>query len=169
VAEEEKRRKAEEAKAAAAAAAEARRAAAEEKRRKDDEAKAAAIAAVQQAAEAKRKEAEEKRAAAIRARKAQESVKQAKPRSTFSLTALFGSSKDSSDAASARPTVEPQMASSAPRGVPTISGWTQNRDGSITGRISGRSGFKDGEKIETSPIGGKAIGGTIVTTASGSK
>jgi hypothetical protein len=102
---EEKRRKAEEAKASAAAAAEARhveaeqkrqkaeaerapvaeekRRKAEENRRKADTAKAAA------APEAQRKEAEQKKAAAVRARQAQESVKQAKPRSTFSLTALF--------------------------------------------------------------------------------
>jgi hypothetical protein len=58
---------------------------------------------------------------------------------------------------------------SPPRGIPIISGWRQNRDGSITGRVSGGTGFKEGEQISTSPIGGKAIGGAIVQTASGSE
>jgi hypothetical protein len=69
-----------------------------------------------------------------------------------------------SDTSSAQP-----KKSAAPPGVPTISGWKQNPDGSITGRISGGSGFKENEKIETSPIRGKAVGGNVVQTASGSR
>jgi membrane protein involved in colicin uptake len=183
---DEKRRKAEEAKASAAAASEARRVEAEQKRQKAEAAKAAAAEEKRRIAEdnrkkadmakaaadteAKRKEAEQKKAAAVRAKQAQESVKQAKPRSTFSLTALFGGSADEgTKAEKVKPATQPQAVSVAPKGVATISEWKQNRDGSITGRVSGGVGFKDGEKIETSPIGGKAIGGAVVQTASGSR
>ena len=59
--------------------------------------------------------------------------------------------------------------SSAPRGVPVISKWKQARDGSITGIISGSGKFSDGDPVTTSPIRGSAVGGTTVTTESGSK
>jgi hypothetical protein len=59
---------------------------------------------------------------------------------------------------------------SAPRGVPTISNWRKNRDGSITGKISGSSNFSQGETVTTSPIAsGKIDGGEIVKTGSGSR
>eukprot|EP00986_Skeletonema_menzelii_P015256 scaffold11371_cov129-Skeletonema_menzelii.AAC.3 len=57
----------------------------------------------------------------------------------------------------------------APRGVPVISRWKQSPDGSISGVISGSGEFKDGEPVTTSPIRGKAVGGTVVVTKSGSK
>ncbi len=57
----------------------------------------------------------------------------------------------------------------APRGVPVISKWKQARDGSITGVISGSSAFSDGDPVTTSPIKGKAVGGTVVSTKSGSR
>jgi len=40
----------------------------------------------------------------------------------------------------------------APRGVPTIVGWTKRRDGGVTGKIYGSPNFNDGERVETSPI-----------------
>lgn len=166
----EAKRKAEEAAAAQQARAD------ELKAEKERQAKFAAEKAemTRRQAEAKRKEAEEKKEALLRAKKAQESIETAKPRSTFSLTSLFGKrdegpSDSSTVTTPPKPNVEPQKTSWAPRGVPTISGWSQNRNGSITGRISGGSGFKDGERVTTSPIGGKAIGGAIVQTSSGSR
>ena len=169
--EEERRRKAEEAKARAAEVAEAKRAAAEQKRREVEEKRQQAAAQ----ADAKRKEAEQKRARETRAKQAQASVETAKPRATFSLATLFGGSDEtadttvSSDDTSARPTVQPKKMASPPRGTPIISDWRQNRNGSITGRISGGTGFNEGERITTSPIGGNAIGGALVETSSGSK
>ena len=76
---------------------------------------------------------------------------------------LFGFGQKSDDSAS------PAAVSSAPGGVPTISKWRQERDGSITGIISGSASFKNGDPITTSPIRGKAVGGTVVSTKSGSK
>ena len=51
----------------------------------------------------------------------------------------------------------------------TISKWKQARDGSITGVISGSNSFGDGDPVTTSPIVGKAVGGTVVRTKSGSR
>lgn len=74
----------------------------------------------------------------------------------------FGSSKT--------PTLSTKSGSSfAPRGIPIISKWKQARDGSITGVISGSEKFNDGDPVTTSPIRGSAVGGTVVTTESGSK
>jgi hypothetical protein len=184
-------KKTQEAKAKAEAVMEAKRKAAEERKAAADKER---VAQARTGAEAKKKaaeekraqeerkeqerqereeqlglEREEKRAALIRAKKAQESVETAKPRSTFSLTSLFGSGDDE-DATEPKAAASAQMKmSAAPPGVPTITGWKQNPDGSVTGRISGGSGFKENEKIETSPIRGKAIGGNVVQTASGSR
>ncbi len=72
--------------------------------------------------------------------------------------------------ASKSPTLSTKSSSSsAPRGVPVISKWKQARDGSITGVISGSGKFSDGDPVTTSPIRGSAVGGTTVTTESGSK
>jgi hypothetical protein len=59
----------------------------------------------------------------------------------------------------------------APRGVPTISRWRKNFDGSISGRVSGSRDFDNGEKITTSPIPmrGSIASGEVVSTGSGSK
>lgn len=54
-------------------------------------------------------------------------------------------------------------------GVPMISRWKQNGDGSITGFISGSAAYKDGESITTSPLSGKAVGGKVSMTKSGSR
>jgi hypothetical protein len=103
----------------------------------------------------------QKREEAARAKEAVEKIQQAKPGATISL-GLFGfASKDVPS--------EPKKLSIAPRGVATISNWRQNRDGSITGFISGSASFNDGEKITTSPITSEAIGGTLVSTVSGSR
>ena len=145
---EEQKRLAEEKKAAAAAAAEAKRAAAAE------------------AAAKKKQEAETKRAAS----QAKKSVEKAAPGATINLFGGFGGGGGSKPApAPAQVEAAKAAAASAPRGVPTISSWKQNRDGSISGFISGSPSFDDGESVTTSPIKGEASDGAVVQTGSGSK
>jgi len=56
-----------------------------------------------------------------------------------------------------------------PEGIPIIFNWKQNDDGSVTGEVSRSPCFNDGAMISTSIITQRARGGTIVTTASGSR
>lgn len=58
--------------------------------------------------------------------------------------------------------------SSAPAGVPVISQWQQNEDGSITGKVSNSKGYRAGTEITTSPVSKGAKAGTVVKTGSGS-
>jgi len=59
---------------------------------------------------------------------------------------------------------------SPPPGVPKMAKWRKNRDGSVTGFISGSRNFDEGEKITTSPIvKGDIANGSLVQTGSGSK
>lgn len=61
-------------------------------------------------------------------------------------------------------------AKKAPAGVPSIVKWKKNRDGSVTGFISGSPAFDEGEKITTSPITkGDISSGQTVQTGSGSR
>jgi hypothetical protein len=117
------------------------------------------------------------------AKAAVEAIEKAKPRSTFSLFGLGFGGDDTNDLPSPTPspakkatptksTTTPASvsAATAPRGVPTLSKWKKNFDGSITGFISGSSSFTDGEKVTTSPIkNGKVGKSEVVTTGSGSK
>jgi len=58
----------------------------------------------------------------------------------------------------------------APKGVPTLNNWEPNRDGTITGIISGSDNFEGGERVTTSAIAkGKIMANQVVTTGSGSK
>lgn len=54
-------------------------------------------------------------------------------------------------------------------GIPVLSNWKQEADGSITGNISNSKVFRKGQKITTSPVRKGAKAGTVVTTSSGSK
>mmetsp|Transcript_2932 Transcript_2932/g.4030 ORF Transcript_2932/g.4030 Transcript_2932/m.4030 type:complete len:494 (+) Transcript_2932:42-1523(+) len=173
---EARRREAEERKAAAAAAAEAKKAsmveAAEARRQEAEEKKAAAAAAAEakkaalaEAAEARRQEAEEKKAAAAKG-KVNPPVSD-KPKKPFSFGTFTLGSPPASDKAPA--VAKPQQVSAAPRGVPTINRWKQNRDGSISGFISGSPNFREGEAVTTSPITSDPVGGAVVQTASGSR
>lgn len=106
-----------------------------------------------------RRQAEEKRAAEVR-------LQRAKPGATISLGffGMGGQQDDKGDDKSVQP------ASLAPKGVPTMTKWKQNRDGSVTGLISGSSAFTNGESITTSPITTKEpSAGSVVTTDSGSR
>jgi len=100
------------------------------------------------------------------AKAAQEVLAKAKPRATISL---FGITFGEEEPASMNQ--ETKMATrKAPRGVPTIGRWRKNRDGSVTGFITGSPNFSEGERITTSPIAsGAVISGSIIRTGSGSK
>ena len=61
------------------------------------------------------------------------------------------------------------IATGPPKGVPVLSKWTRNSDGSISGIIFGHPAHVDGDTISTSPLKGEAISGSVVTTQSGSR
>ena len=89
---------------------------------------------------------------------------------TVSLFGFGAPQSDESSTVSKAPTVSLKSATTAPpRGVPVISRWKQERDGSITGIITGSATLNDGDRVTTSPIKGSAIGGSVVTTSSGSR
>ena len=180
-----------------AAQAEDKKRLAEESKRLAAEKRAAELAAKKELAEQKKREQEEarkraqeeaatKRAAAEKKSQAQAVVSQAKKGSTISLFVGFGGggSDESSNSlpapAKKSPTLQVQQpkktptkqiqTSGPPKGVPTISGWKLNGDGSISGRISGSPNFKQGELITTSQIQrGRIDSGSVVQTGSGSK
>ena len=113
------------------------------------------------------------------AKKALETAEQGTPRATFSLSALFGfgsdeneektETKKKSNIPSAKTSRSP-VVRTAPRGVPSIGRWRQNRDKSITGFISGSPAFSDGERVTTSPIAkGNVSAGEVVVTSSGTR
>jgi hypothetical protein len=54
-------------------------------------------------------------------------------------------------------------------GIPIVSKFTQNSDGSITGIVRNSKSFKNGTEITTSPVKRGAKAGDVVTTSSGSK
>lgn len=95
-------------------------------------------------------------------------MKTARPGATISLFGFGQQSKQSeSEITSRKPAPKSKP---APRGVPTISKWRENRDRSISGFISGSSAFDDGDAITTSPIAsGEMVGGNVVQTGSGSR
>ena len=148
---------------AAKAAFEDRKATAQAKKRAAEEKKAAAIAAN----ELKFKEMEEKRATALAAKGAKQTIAKAKKGATISLGFFnFGSDSDDESTPDAK---SPKDSATAPRGVPTLTKWYQNNDGSITGLISGSNGFAQGESITTSPVPTNPSKESVVSTVSGSK
>ena len=158
-----RKRKAEEQRAAAKMKLEDKKRAMEEKR-----------SAAQAAAEEKRQLVGEQRVAtkaSIEAKKraASQAVERAKPGSTISLGFFGFGQSDNTNEDNAASKVAAKRVSSAPRGVPTISKWRRNRDGSISGQIFGSSGFGEGESITTSPITSDPVDGSVVQTASGSR
>ena len=54
-------------------------------------------------------------------------------------------------------------------GIPVLSRWKQNKDGSLTGYVSNSSSFRSGTRITTSPVPKGAKGGMVVRTGSGSR
>ena len=160
---EERKRKAEEQRRAAQIKLEEKKQAIAEKR-----------AAAEAAAEERRQLAKEKKAttlASVEARKraASQAVEKAKPGSTISLGFFGFGQSENEEKEKVSPKVAARKIASAPKGVPTISKWRRNRDGSISGQIFGSSGFGNGESITTSPITGDPVDGSVVQTESGSR
>ena len=110
------------------------------------------------------------KAASAKAKQAQDTVKRAKPGATISLFG-FGTQKVAESPAqkAVKPSAQSRKVSAAPRGMPVISKWRQNKDGSVSGIISGSPSFEDGQPITTSPIKSDALGGAIAQTGSGSR
>lgn len=52
--------------------------------------------------------------------------------------------------------------------VAVLNKWEQNADGSITGVIRNKTGYKDGTRVTTSPVNKGAKSGTVVKTQGGS-
>ena len=110
------------------------------------------------------------------AQAAMDAVKKSQPRSTFSLFGLVNDETpkpEPSRKVARAPTPAPapvEQVKTAPRGVPTMSRWRKNGDGSVSGIISGSPSFRDGERVTTSPIKrGKIAKFEVVTTGSGSR
>jgi len=159
-------------------AEEAKQAAAERKRiqqqKQQEKLEAQRQAAEQrkQEAEQRKQEAEEKRRQALQEEKAvaaekavEKSIGQAKSRTTISLGNLFGGN----DSQETKTTVDPSNPkTAAPSGVPVVTSWKQNSDGSISGRISGSPNFSEGEFVTTSPVPQGATSNSVVKSSSGS-
>jgi len=82
----------------------------------------------------------------------------------------MGGSKDAK--VKAQPTTESSVASEEDSSnVASIARWWQNSDGSITGFVSNKEGFKDGTRITTPPLpkGTKPKPGEIVETEGGTR
>ena len=56
----------------------------------------------------------------------------------------------------------------SPPGTAVLSNWKQNPDGSITGTVRNKKGFRDGTKITTSTVRRGVKAGTVVRTSGGS-
>lgn len=100
------------------------------------------------------------------------------PKTKSPTISLFGGGAKSKPAPSPSPVKKvvkkqppaKQQPVSAPQGVPTLSGWKLNGDGTITGSISGSPNFRNGERVTTSPIRqGRLEKGSVVKTGSGSQ
>ena len=75
--------------------------------------------------------------------------RESKPRPTFSLFDLFGKSDQTKNRQTGGKT--------GPGGVPMLSKWNANPDGTITGIVSGSPHLNDGDMVTTSPI----VSGTV--------
>ncbi len=92
------------------------------------------------------------------------------PRATFSLLDLFGGGDK--EEVKGRTSKQPPLApvdKAPPEGVPTLSDWSCNDDGTVTGVIFGSQNIDDGNLVTTSRIvEGERKQYEIVTTVSGS-
>merc|ERR1711935_922476 len=150
-------------KEAAAAAAEERKAAQAEAREVAAAEKRAAAEANKNKASAKQAVGQAKRGASISLFGLGKSPVKVAPQKVENKAKSGGTIRSKSSKSA------PKMASKAPRGVPAISNWKQNRDGSISGRVFGSNLFDEGESVTTSAITSDAIDGSVVQTLSGSK
>lgn len=124
------------------------------------------------AAEKARRDQEAKAKQSAKQQAAQ-TVNKAKKSSTISLFNFGGGSEESATPAPApapKPQQKKQAKKAPPKGVPSLSVWKINGDGSISGRISGSPNFREGQIVTTSPIAqGRVESGSVVKTGSGSQ
>merc|ERR1711966_525671 len=157
--------KAEKAKQQREAALAAKKLAAEEaKQERDSKAAAGAAAKAKAATAQKEMKGADKQASPKK-------VTQVKRSPTISLFGLAGSGgkRKSQQEPTPAPPAKKQKKQSKP-GMPTMSNWKLNRDGSISGNISGSPNFREGEKVTTSQIvQGRVESGAVVKTGSGSQ
>lgn len=119
-----------------------------------------------------------KRAAAVaaEAKKREKVLSEAEPGATISLLGLFDfpvpNSPQISQSSSESSSVgdkSVKFMKRAPLGVPTITKWSQTRDGRIIGIVNGSFTYGAGDRVTTSPVKGRVEGGTVVMTSSGSR
>jgi len=144
-----------------------------EKRREEAEEKKKQVDRQREKQALKAKELqEEKEAAAQRAQRkqvAEKSLGQAKSRTTISLGNLFGGNAAEVENEVKVDNITSKPKAAVPQGVPVVSNWEQNADGSISGRISGSPNFSNGQYITTSPVPQGATSNSVVKTSSGSR
>lgn len=83
---------------------------------------------------------------------AMDRLEKSMPRTTFSLFDLLGAKPKKP--IPPPPTESAPAWQTAPQGVPTLTGWTYNDDGTISGIIFGSSSIGDGNLVNTSPVAG---------------
>lgn len=123
------------------------------------------------AAEKARKDQEAKARQTAKQQAAQ-TVNKAKKSTTISLFNFGGGSESTTPAPAPapKPQQKKQAKKAPPKGVPSLSGWKINGDGSVTGRISNSPNFREGQIVTTSPIAqGRIESGAVVKTGSGSQ
>lgn len=104
-----------------------------------------------------------------RTNEALKKLENSKPRTTFSLKDLFGSTGPVPRAA-AGSLGELPNGLQAPPGVPTLSRWNANDNGTVSGFVSGSLSIEDGSLVTTSRIvAGEIKRFQVVTTTSGSE
>jgi hypothetical protein len=120
--------------------------------------------ATQRLEQPKKRGEKKSKAAATQQEKQAKAVLNAKPGATIRLFDFFvGRDDDEVEDTNRSQTREP------PKGVPTLSKWRKNLDGSVSGIITGSKAFNDGEAITTSPLKGDATPGSVIMTQSGSR
>ena len=141
---------------------EAKKAKLAEEKKKKQEAEEKRLAAQKKNAEPVSKKVDPKAASILAGAKKGGTIplKKEEPKSA-GLFAFGGSPQKKKSATTPQP----------PKGVPVINKFKANRDGSVTGFITGSPNFSEGERVTTSKLAPNQIveAGVVVTTVSGSK
>ncbi len=127
-----------------------------EKQKKEQE-------AIQRLEDAKKREEKAKTSLkAAQQAKQEKVVQQAKPGATIRLFDFFAGREEEEE-------VGKSSSVESPKGIPVLSKWRKNLDGSVSGIISGSKTFADGEAITTSPLKGEPVAGSVAVTQTGSR
>jgi hypothetical protein len=130
-------------------------------------------AAVASSEKARKEAAQQDEKNSVEERRIRGTIAISKPRATLSLSSFLyggsGTEEENNDDDPSGDDAEAAGADEAPAGVPMLSNWVQSIDGSITGQLKGSRNFYEGSTVATSPVPSGAKGGSVVTTASGSK